>query len=66
MPAQGLKRAIIILAIGLLGLGNKLLKFKILKYYKSFKLQSGKILNTLYNIPQICKGCKSRLAYIFI
>ena len=38
MLAQGLERAAVILAIGLLGLGNRLLKFKVLKDYKSFKL----------------------------
>ena len=66
MPAQGLKRAVVILAIRSLGLGNRLLKFKISKDYKSFKLQSGEILGTLYDTPQICKGRGGRLAYIFI
>ena len=51
MPTQGLKRAVVILAIKLLGLGNRLPKFKVSKDYKSFKLQSGEMLGTLYNIP---------------
>ena len=38
MPAQGLERAVVILAIGSLGLGNGLPKFKVLKDYKSFEL----------------------------
>ena len=66
MPVQGLKRAIVILAIKLLGLGNGLLKFKVLKHYKSFKLQSGKILGILYNTPQIYKWRGGGLAYISI
>ena len=66
MPAQGLKRAIIILAIKSLGLGNGLLKFKVSKDYKSFKLQSGEILGTLYDTPQIYKRHRGRLAYISI
>ena len=37
MTAQGLERAMVILAIKLLGLGNRLLKLKVLKDYKSFK-----------------------------
>ena len=66
MPAQGLERAVVILAIRSLGLGNRLLKFKVLKDYKSFKFQSGEMLGTLYNTPQICKGCGGGLAYISI
>ena len=66
MPVQGLKRAVVILAIKLLDLGNRLLKFKVLKDYKSFKLQSGEMLGTLYNTPQICKGRGGGLAYISI
>ena len=66
MPAKSLEKAIVILAIRLLDLGNRLLKFKVLKDYKSFKLQSGEILGTLYNIPQIYKGYRGGLAYISI
>jgi len=33
MPVESLKKAIVILAIGLLDLGNRLLKFKVLKDY---------------------------------
>ena len=66
MPVQGLERAIVILAIRSLGLGNRLPKFKVLKDYKSFKLQSGKILGTLYDIPQIYKGRRGGLAYVSI
>ena len=38
MPAQGVKKAVVILAIKLLDLGNGLLKFKVLKDYQSFQL----------------------------
>ena len=66
MPVQGLKRAVVIIANRSLGLGNRLPKFKMLKDYKSFKLQSGKILGTLYNTPQICKGRGGGFTYISI
>ena len=33
MPAQGIEKAIVILAIRSLDLGNRLLKFKVLKDY---------------------------------
>ena len=38
MPVESLGKVMVILAIRLLGLGNRLLKFKVLKDYKSFKL----------------------------
>ena len=66
MLTQGLERAVVILVIELLGLGNGLLKFKVLKDYKSFKLQSGKMLCTLYNTPQICEKYGGGFVYVFI
>jgi len=36
MPVESLGKAIVILAIKLLDLGNRLLKFKVLKDYQSF------------------------------
>ena len=51
MPAQSTNKTIVILAIGPLGLGNGLPKFKVLTGYKPFKLKSNKILGALYNTP---------------
>jgi len=66
MPAQSVNKAVVILAIGPLGLGNRLPKFKVLIGYEPFKLKSGKILGTLYNMPQIFKGCGGGIAYLLI
>ena len=66
MPAQGLERAVVILAIGSLGLGNGLPKFKVSKDYESFELQSGEMLGTLYDTPQICEGRGGGLAHVSI
>jgi len=66
MPAQSINKAIVILAIGPLGLGNGLLKFKVLIGYKPFKLKSGEMLGALYNTPQIFKGCEGGIAYLLI
>jgi len=66
MPAESLGKAIVILAIRLLGVDNRLLRFKVLKNYQSFQLKSGKMLSALYDTPEIFKGRRGGLAYISI
>ena len=66
MPAQSTNKAVVILAIGPLGLSNRLLKFKVLTDYESFQLRSSEMLGALYNTPQIFKGHRGRIAYISI
>ena len=66
MPAESLKKAIVILAIRLLDLSNKLLKLKVLNDYQFFQLQSGEILSALYNTPQIFKRHRGGFIYISI
>jgi hypothetical protein len=66
MPVQSANKAVVILAIRLLGLSNRLLKFKVLADYKSFQLRSSEILNILYNTPQIFKGYRGGTAYISV
>jgi len=51
MPAQSANKAVVILAIRPLGLGNRLPKFKVLIGYEPFELKSGKMLGALYNMP---------------
>jgi hypothetical protein len=66
MPAESLGKAVVILAIGSLDLGNGLPKFKVSKDYQSFQLQSGETLGALYHTPQIFEGSGGGLAHVSI
>ena len=66
MPVQSANKAVVILAVGPLGLSNGLLKFKVSADYESFQLKSGEMLSTLYNTPQIFKGHGGGTAYISV
>jgi hypothetical protein len=66
MPAQSANKAVVILAVGPLGLSNGLPKFKVSADYESFQLKSGEMLGALYNTPQIFEGHGGGTAHISV
>ena len=63
MPEQSVDKALVILALGRLGQNNGL---QVFKGSEPFELDSGDILVTPYNTPQLFQGQGCGLAHISI